>query len=127
MKKEILFIAANAHFPRGQLWSTARKGEKWMTEAKPGDVLVLMETESKKILGKATLVKARVDTFNGACAAAATDNNHALMTNDPKAASDALAHDLRAAYGPDLKPHEPFTILHLMSHNEDAVSGSQAS
>jgi hypothetical protein len=120
MMKELLFIQANATFPRGSVWSTARKGDKWSKDAKPGDVLDLMITESRKHIGRATVVATNLTTFKEACDNCAADKNHALGPEmDDRVASEALEAGLKAAYGDDLKPDEPFTVLHLIAHNPE--------
>jgi hypothetical protein len=116
----MLFIAANATFPRGVLFSTARQGPKWSEQAKPGDVVDLMVTESRKHIGRATIVATKLTTFKDACESAAADKNHALTPGmDDSEAAQALAQGLRAAYPHDLKPGEPFTVVTMMAHNPE--------
>lgn len=119
MSKELLFIAANAHFPMGQVFSTARRGDKWSKQAKPGDVVDLMITESRKHLGKATVVGSRLTTFKDAVDNCAADKNCSLSPGmDDSEASAALKGELEASYK-DLTPDEAFTVLSLIAHNPE--------
>lgn len=123
-KNDLQFIKANATIPHGAIFSTARRGDKWWQQAKIGDVMNCVITESGQHFAQAVVVDKRLDTFGKVVANCIADNNHALPHDRSKLsdaeASAALERGLKAAYGADLTPTEPFTVLKLVALNTDS-------
>src|SRR5665213_1845019 len=103
--KDLKFIAANADLPRGMVTSTARRGTKWSTDVKAGDVVNLLVTESGANIGRAAIVAVQVKPLKTVCDECINDNNHTLQKIPAGAPGipAALLADLKAAYGDDLK------------------------
>lgn len=120
--KELLYVRANNNVPRGRVSSTARRGSKWWDQAAVGDVLQMRNTEDKEPLGRAVVVAKELVTLADVLENA--DHNHVAFTDfrvlqKKVDAGVVLAEALGRAYGADMLPSEPFTILHILPLNGD--------
>lgn len=112
--QKLYYISENGEVPTGQVSSTARRGDKWFNQVEVGDVVALTVTETDKEFGEAAIVLKELATYADVLNNA--DHNSVAFYNygDGATAAEKLDRALKAAYGPDLKPDDLFTILHIL-------------
>lgn len=114
---DMLFLQANAKLPpRGEVTSTARKGDKWSKQAKPGDVLDLKVTETGALIGRGAVILVEQQTFASVIRKAYQNHAaHKLLATE--AEREAVKASLRAAYG-DAKDEDVYTVVHFLVLND---------
>lgn len=105
---DMQYIASNATLPRGQVFSTARKGDKWYNQANVGDVLDLTDTVSGNKFARAVVVDKQLGTREQALSEAGL-NSAGNRT--------ALNEQLIAAYGFGM-PQDIYSIIGLLIINQ---------
>lgn len=115
---DMLFLQANAKLPRGEVTSTARKGDKWSKQTKPGDVLDLKVTETGALIGRGAVILVEQQTFASVIRKAY--QNHAAKATfvTLEAEREAVKASLRAAYG-DAKDEDVYTVVHFLVLNDE--------
>lgn len=113
MTEPLLFVGCRPVF-RGN--NTFRRGLKWATAVKIGDVIPLAEAHSKKVFGNAKvtgIVTGPLGVLLDWCA----NSNHAVTDTDElvEDAGDFLWGVLGDIYGKDIALSEDFTVLYLAS------------
>lgn len=113
---DMLFLQANSKLPRGEVTSTARKGDKWSKQAKPGDVLDLKVTETGALIGRGAVILVEQQTFASVIRKAYQNHAaHKLLATE--AEREAVKASLRAAYG-DAKDEDVYTVVHFLVLND---------
>lgn len=113
---DMLFLQANSKLPRGEVTSTARKGDKWSKQAKPGDVLDLKVTETGALIGRGAVILVEQQTF-ASVIRKAYQNHAAHKMHATEAEREAVKASLRAAYG-DAKDEDVYTVVHFLVLND---------
>lgn len=111
MTEPLLFVGCRPEF-RGN--NTFRRGLKWATAVKIGDVIPLAEAHSKTVFGNAKvtgIVTGPLGVLLDWCA----NSNHAVTDTDEHVGDpgDYLWGVLADIYGKDIQLSEEFTILFL--------------
>lgn len=115
---DLLYLRSNYGIPTGRVSSTARRGDKWYNQVDVGDIVNLRTTEDGDKIGEAVIVQKELVTLKDVLDNA--DHNHVAFSeevNKHVGPAMALAGQLQAAYGTDLKLTETFSVLHILPLN----------
>lgn len=115
---DMLFLQANATLPRGEVTSTARKGDKWYKQANVGDVLTLKDTETGTIIGRAAVIAVEQSTY-GAVLRKAYMNHAAKGATTVFDERRTVEASLRLAYG-ESKDDDVYSVVHFLLLNDYA-------
>lgn len=105
---DMQYLAANSGLPRGELFATARKGDKWYNQANVGDMLNLTDTATGARFARAVVYDKVLGTREQALSEAQRNSARNRET---------LNDELIAAYGPGM-PDDIYTIVGLLIINE---------
>lgn len=121
---DMLFLQANATLPRGEVTSTARKGDKWYKQASVGDVLTLKVTESDAVIGRAAVIAVEQSTFAAVLRKAYMNYaaKNATTVFDERREVEA---SLRLAYG-ESKDDDIYSVVHFLLLNEPSYADGAA-
>lgn len=117
IKADLEYLAGNADVPAGVVTSTARKGSKWQSKVKCGDVVNLKITGGE-VFGQATILKVMKTDYADVISNA--DKNHVLYGKKVREGGFAdvvLAAELNAAYGKN-EPDDEYTVVMFVRHND---------
>lgn len=117
--QDLKYLDENQKPTPGVITTTARKGDKWFKLVKAGDVVNIMIAQSSKVIGRAAVVGVALTDYKTVIERAY--DNQVTQRADVKAgalkAEDALAQELKAAYG-EPKDDDVYTVVGLLPLND---------
>lgn len=99
-------------------FNTFRLGLFYAKRLTPGEVVHLLDSKEKMLIGKATVLGTDIGTL-GEMLAAHAQRNHAMILGDGLTASERLMDLMRKLYGPHIASFSrKTTVIHLRRINE---------